>query len=378
MAPGVDRDAERAAARPRRRRLGGAEHRPPGRRRARRRGHRHRARDAVRQEPAARARLAARAVPAGGEGRDVELGRIATVGCSTRLAAQGARRASVAQATKATAFDAFLGARTSRRSSRRCSSSSPLRSSCGSCCRRSPRRRRARTRPAVRSTTATTRAPARRRGAHPRGGRRRGGRARGHLRRARRPRSTIAATALEARGGRRSSDRQPYARARVGRAASEADARSSTPTLDAARRGRPDRACRSRRSRARAGVGKSDDLPALRDQGRPRRRRRSASLNEVLRTEVPRRHGARRLVVTGDAAGGRSTRRQPERSAVPPRPGAREVEPADVLRRSTTQVIEPRRDLFRVVLRRGIERGELRADTDVELVVTLILGRACT
>jgi len=38
------------------------------------------------------------------------------------------------------------------------------------------------------------------------------------------------------------------------------------------------------------------------------------------------------------------------------------------------QVIEPRRDLYRVVVRRGIERGELRGDTDVELMTTLIIS----
>lgn len=38
------------------------------------------------------------------------------------------------------------------------------------------------------------------------------------------------------------------------------------------------------------------------------------------------------------------------------------------------QMIEPRRELYRVVIRRGIERGELRADTDVELMTTLIVA----
>lgn len=37
-------------------------------------------------------------------------------------------------------------------------------------------------------------------------------------------------------------------------------------------------------------------------------------------------------------------------------------------------VIEPRRELFRVVLRRGIERGEVRPDADLELLITLIIG----
>jgi hypothetical protein len=37
-------------------------------------------------------------------------------------------------------------------------------------------------------------------------------------------------------------------------------------------------------------------------------------------------------------------------------------------------VIEPRRDIYRGVVRCGIERGELRADTDVELMTTLIIS----
>jgi AcrR family transcriptional regulator len=38
------------------------------------------------------------------------------------------------------------------------------------------------------------------------------------------------------------------------------------------------------------------------------------------------------------------------------------------------QVIEPRRDVYRSVVRRAIERGELRDDTDVELMTTLIIS----
>ncbi|HSN06790.1 MAG TPA: TetR/AcrR family transcriptional regulator [Candidatus Angelobacter sp.] len=38
------------------------------------------------------------------------------------------------------------------------------------------------------------------------------------------------------------------------------------------------------------------------------------------------------------------------------------------------QVIEPRRELYRLVIRRGIEDGELRPDTDVELMTTLIIS----
>jgi AcrR family transcriptional regulator len=38
------------------------------------------------------------------------------------------------------------------------------------------------------------------------------------------------------------------------------------------------------------------------------------------------------------------------------------------------RVVEPRRELIRAVLRRGIEDGELRADTDVEVAMLLLTG----
>ncbi len=38
------------------------------------------------------------------------------------------------------------------------------------------------------------------------------------------------------------------------------------------------------------------------------------------------------------------------------------------------EVIEPRRELFRAALRRGIASGELRADADIELLITLVIG----
>jgi AcrR family transcriptional regulator len=37
-------------------------------------------------------------------------------------------------------------------------------------------------------------------------------------------------------------------------------------------------------------------------------------------------------------------------------------------------VIEPRRDVMRAVIRRGIQTGELRADTDVEIAVLALIG----
>lgn len=38
------------------------------------------------------------------------------------------------------------------------------------------------------------------------------------------------------------------------------------------------------------------------------------------------------------------------------------------------EVIEPRRDLFRRVLRDGVAAGEIRPDADLELVITMIVG----
>jgi AcrR family transcriptional regulator len=38
------------------------------------------------------------------------------------------------------------------------------------------------------------------------------------------------------------------------------------------------------------------------------------------------------------------------------------------------QVMEPRRELYRSAIRRGIDAGELRADTDVELLTTLVVS----
>jgi AcrR family transcriptional regulator len=37
-------------------------------------------------------------------------------------------------------------------------------------------------------------------------------------------------------------------------------------------------------------------------------------------------------------------------------------------------VIEQRRDLYRAIIRRGVSSGELRADTDVELLTTLVIS----
>ncbi|MBI1376875.1 MAG: TetR family transcriptional regulator [Frankiales bacterium] len=38
------------------------------------------------------------------------------------------------------------------------------------------------------------------------------------------------------------------------------------------------------------------------------------------------------------------------------------------------QVVEPRRAVYRTVIQRGIDRGELRADTDVDMLTTLVVA----
>jgi AcrR family transcriptional regulator len=53
-----------------------------------------------------------------------------------------------------------------------------------------------------------------------------------------------------------------------------------------------------------------------------------------------------------------------------------EIAKSPEMRRIYQGVIEPRRDIMRAVLRRGIENGELRADLDVELTLLMISGPA--
>lgn len=45
-----------------------------------------------------------------------------------------------------------------------------------------------------------------------------------------------------------------------------------------------------------------------------------------------------------------------------------------LMSRFTREVIEPRRDVIRTVLRRGMDTGELRPDLDVEVTLWLIMG----
>ncbi len=46
----------------------------------------------------------------------------------------------------------------------------------------------------------------------------------------------------------------------------------------------------------------------------------------------------------------------------------------ELIARFNREVIEPRRDVIRAVLRRGIEVGELRPDLDVEVTLWLVMG----
>jgi AcrR family transcriptional regulator len=46
----------------------------------------------------------------------------------------------------------------------------------------------------------------------------------------------------------------------------------------------------------------------------------------------------------------------------------------ELIARFTREIVEPRRDAVRLVLRRGIASGELRPDLDIELTLWLIMG----
>jgi hypothetical protein len=45
-----------------------------------------------------------------------------------------------------------------------------------------------------------------------------------------------------------------------------------------------------------------------------------------------------------------------------------------LVKRYKEQVVEPRRELIRSVLRRGVATGELRADTDIEIAMLTLTG----
>jgi AcrR family transcriptional regulator len=53
--------------------------------------------------------------------------------------------------------------------------------------------------------------------------------------------------------------------------------------------------------------------------------------------------------------------------------GSAEKHPG-LLEKYRQEVIRPRRDVFRRVLRRGIETGELRSDIDIEVALSLLIG----
>jgi AcrR family transcriptional regulator len=53
---------------------------------------------------------------------------------------------------------------------------------------------------------------------------------------------------------------------------------------------------------------------------------------------------------------------------------AEEVEHPELIERLQSQLVRPRADSFGIVIQRGIERGEIRADADVEIAVNLLNG----
>jgi AcrR family transcriptional regulator len=55
-----------------------------------------------------------------------------------------------------------------------------------------------------------------------------------------------------------------------------------------------------------------------------------------------------------------------------------EVEHPELIERLRNQLVRPRARSYRTVIRRGIERGEIRDDVDVEIVVNLLNGAYIT
>jgi AcrR family transcriptional regulator len=97
-----------------------------------------------------------------------------------------------------------------------------------------------------------------------------------------------------------------------------------------------------------------------------------ASLNESLPTEVS--EGAVRDVLVGMVSAWWAQQSESQSGQLFPRVLAHAKNNPRMFCSFYDQVIEPRRDLYRAAIRRGIERDELRADTDVELMTTLIVS----
>jgi AcrR family transcriptional regulator len=97
-----------------------------------------------------------------------------------------------------------------------------------------------------------------------------------------------------------------------------------------------------------------------------------ASLNESLPTEIP--EGPTRDVLVGIVTAWWTQQHESRTGQLFPRVLAHAKNNPRMFCSFYDQVIEPRRDLYRGVIRRGIASGELRPDTDVELMTTMIIA----
>jgi AcrR family transcriptional regulator len=97
-----------------------------------------------------------------------------------------------------------------------------------------------------------------------------------------------------------------------------------------------------------------------------------ASLNTELPTELP--EGSTRDVLVAVAEAWWLSHPTSRSAQLFPRLFGHARSNPQLFGRFFDQVIEPRRDFFRSLIRRGINRGELRVQTDVELLTTLLIS----
>ncbi len=97
-----------------------------------------------------------------------------------------------------------------------------------------------------------------------------------------------------------------------------------------------------------------------------------ATLNDALPTTLP--DGSTRETLVGMVSGWWEHQTSSPTGQLFPRVLAHAKNNPRMFCSFYDQVIEPRREVYRTIIRRGIARGELREDTDIELMTTLVIS----